>query len=403
MDFFSKIDAYRNEPKIREYLNTHDIVLLTKRELGQYIEQAPLSLSRPSRHDAEKQVSRLRDYQSGQLDAFMRNVADEICGENQIGEEYGMLSAQSAIGKNKKSHKFDSLFIAKRTYANLSAATEDGIVREKMSNILGFVYTELGECANYPNAATINLICARPGTRASVLLGAYLCMIKHNPRMTQLGILELASGYVNVAGLCSYNKFGFQGNAELLDEDCFPSDDNLPMSVYLGDGSNTQLFAKHITTTNAEFQRDNQEITVDDIIEVVVQNKPISRIHRIARIDLCNEFMPDRGDTKQHTMQRHIATMYNDRFREHAAMKHAPSLTERAARTVNRISSNIMGEKQKFLRIKSREASTKGGKRRVRKNKTSRARGKKPAPGRQTRHRRRRHSRKSATLRAKRG
>ena len=89
----------------------------------------------------------------------------------------------------------------------------------KFDTIRGFLIVEKGECEKHPKAYTINLICLDKVIdgkkvnylKASILLGAYLCMIKLLD-CEQICMLELAGGYNNIMGLCAYTKFGFVPN-----------------------------------------------------------------------------------------------------------------------------------------------------------------------------------------------
>lgn len=145
----------------------------------------------------------------------------------------------------------------------------------KLDSIIGFVIVEKGMCKRYANAYGINLICSRSGVEpgiGSLLMGLYLYTIVSHPKelssstlinypsgkatiryelieipdeisyqkpvfstpdqlvpLQHIGILELAGSYLNVPGLCLYEKFGFKYEPLLLKEDCFSDIENLPM------------------------------------------------------------------------------------------------------------------------------------------------------------------------------
>jgi len=105
-----------------------------------------------------------------------------------------------------------------------------------MSNPIAFLVVEKGECIKLPDAWSINLICALEtspnGLRGSgqFLNGLYLYTIATNPEVSDKhGVLELANGYINAAGLASYSKLGFIVNETLYGENCFADYNNLPM------------------------------------------------------------------------------------------------------------------------------------------------------------------------------
>jgi len=145
----------------------------------------------------------------------------------------------------------------------------------KLDSIIGFVIAEKGMCKRYANAYGINLICSRSGVEpgiGSLLMGLYLYTIVSHPKelssstlitypsgkatiryelieipdevshqkpvfsttdqlipLQHIGILELAGSYLNVPGLCLYEKFGFKYEPLLLKQDCFSDIENLPM------------------------------------------------------------------------------------------------------------------------------------------------------------------------------
>jgi hypothetical protein len=118
------------------------------------------------------------------------------------------------------------------------------VTRRKINKVVGFIITEKGECKKMPNAVSVNLICVRPNTiSGGILLGAYLYCIK-NSRFEKKGILELARGYLNVAGFMSYSKLGFIKDVRLFGPRCFPDYRNLPMSIDLRSLSNDEIISR---------------------------------------------------------------------------------------------------------------------------------------------------------------
>lgn len=144
----------------------------------------------------------------------------------------------------------------------------------KLDSIIGFVIVEKGMCKRHSNAYGINLICSRSGVETgigSLLMGLYLYTIVSHPKespttlisypsgkatisyklieipdeisyqkpifstsdqlipVKHIGILELAGAYLNVSGLCLYEKFGFKYDPLLVKSDCFSDIENLPM------------------------------------------------------------------------------------------------------------------------------------------------------------------------------
>jgi hypothetical protein len=307
--FFDKISAYRDDPGISVRLRNDGIVLLNKPEITDYIVNvAPASVTRERRsvlppsdiHD---------DFIEDQKNDFFENMAMSVCGG--IGEEYGQLSTKLSMSKPN----FDILIAAKSDYKTIEISNSARMMEDKIDKILGFIIVEKGECPKYPTAYAINLICTRPGTmKGSILMGAYLYMIKEHRYISQVGLLELASGYSNIAGICAYNKFGFDKDTNLYKGGCFQDTKNLPMSVYLGSGTDPLFNTFVPNTSSSDFDQNHQELTANDIINIVLTNKPVTRITRFKPVDLCGVLLPTRGTPSsklQGQLQQSIAEKYN--------------------------------------------------------------------------------------------
>jgi hypothetical protein len=103
---------------------------------------------------------------------------------------------------------------------------------------IAFLIVEKGECKTMKALWSVNLICAKEESKkgkkglGQILMGLYLFTIHHNDLINasdKKGILELANGYVNAAGLASYAKLGFEINESLWGPRCFQDYGNLPM------------------------------------------------------------------------------------------------------------------------------------------------------------------------------
>lgn len=104
--------------------------------------------------------------------------------------------------------------------------------KDKMVDAVSFIVVEKGECKTYPEAYSINLICAKPGGWGQIMMALYLYTIANNKTIKdKKGILELANAYLNPAGVCMYSKFGFVYDSSLFGEYCFPDFNNLPMII----------------------------------------------------------------------------------------------------------------------------------------------------------------------------
>jgi len=98
------------------------------------------------------------------------------------------------------------------------------------NSILGFVISEKGECKQYTNSQSINLVCSSQSTiKGELLLGIFLYCIIHDNHSAKSAVLELAGSYLNIAGLCSYTKMGFTHDETMYNSKCFTEYSNLPM------------------------------------------------------------------------------------------------------------------------------------------------------------------------------
>ena len=95
-------------------------------------------------------------------------------------------------------------------------------------SIIGFMIVELGECSTqtHKNIPVLNLLCKKGNIKSSEIPIARILVYTYVYMMYQYkydhGLLELGNHYVNVAGLCTYYKFGFREDISLKSHDCFP-------------------------------------------------------------------------------------------------------------------------------------------------------------------------------------
>jgi hypothetical protein len=201
-------------------------------------------------------------------------ISDEGDDENDENDEIG--DNESDIGEDDDN---DEEYVPK-----MDAVSEDQALSHRFKSIMGFIVVQLGECPKYPFSYTINIICTRDGAipgSGSVLMGAYLYATVFHPDkgnnlteinlppgmaklittdyqatpdsdtefitefqtseqlipVQQIATLELASSYMNVGGLCMYEKFGFQYDPTMYNGytgngiTCFEDFFNLPMKI----------------------------------------------------------------------------------------------------------------------------------------------------------------------------
>ena len=163
-----------------------------------------------------------------------------------------------------------------------------------MEQVKGFMIVEKGECEKYPELHSVKLICSNDN-QGTLLMGMYLyTLLTTQTGDNQTGILELAGGYNNTPGLCTYTKFGFSQDDDLNGANCFSEFAvNLPMSVKLhGTG-----------------------VTVDHIIEVIIGKKKKLIIVDPNDTELCTTYKPEADSDDQKILQTKLANLIEDKRR----------------------------------------------------------------------------------------
>jgi hypothetical protein len=137
------------------------------------------------------------------------------------------------------------------------------------NKIVAFIISELGECKlpspPYPteDVWSINLICGGSGGNGAYLISLFLFSVIVGSQMGKwppIGVLELAGGYENTAGLCLYTKFGFRVDASIRSSVCFEDHHNLP----------------HI----ADFRSLDLDATKQTMINLITSKTPIAPFYK---------------------------------------------------------------------------------------------------------------------------
>jgi len=252
-----KLDPYRNDPRIIEALNGRVLLNYEEYIIWNELPEIKTTFREVKVDDAKKRTDaheeRVMNARLIAMD-YLYELSESVC-ESKIGKSYG----RSAI-ENLHNYNFDLLVILEKNYLEVKekatkTRTKVGAYN-KLRCILGFIIIEQGECRERSNSYTVNLICTRTflpppmnkklsvnskpfiKAKAAILLGAYMCCIRD---IQYYGLLELASGYKNLNGFFSYSKLGFVKDSMLLNENCFNSFINLPMSVRIGDYTDDQI------------------------------------------------------------------------------------------------------------------------------------------------------------------
>ena len=248
------LEEYRQDEHVITALRGH--VLLNKSEFMAWMDPPQLRESTGTTESRKEARERTREHVTEVHNEQLQQLATYVC--DGIVDDYGFQTIDQLINNVDE---YDVVVAVKPDYNSVGTAVRTKkLTNNKMDKVVGFIITELGECKKEPNIVSVNLICARPGTiRGGLLMGAYLYCLKKQRAYKKVGILELASGYLNIAGFISYTKLGFDKDLSLYGERCFSDYANLPMSVNL-----TRISEETIINRATENERRTVNADEDD-------------------------------------------------------------------------------------------------------------------------------------------
>jgi hypothetical protein len=273
--FFRKdiIDEFSNKLNNKVYIYNLD-------DIYRYLFRNGPEVRNSTKKQTENRTDYKKNYEKLQ-DEIIEIMNQQIC--RNIGSGYVENTLTKSV--KKKDRHFDIIIIFESDiFENrILESTKEEILKVKLSEAVGFLVVELGECKMYPHAYSINLICTsgRGNSTGSILMGLYLYTILSHPKkpnddnnpiqipnngngklkttyeshrnittkkeifetkddlieISHIGVLELASAYSNLPGLCMYEKFGFNYDPKMTSDGsddpnkppCFRDIYNLPM------------------------------------------------------------------------------------------------------------------------------------------------------------------------------
>jgi len=285
-----KKNEYLNEQTNQTFLQKNNLALLNKNDVINWLinTRSIGSTSHPREAKRQRTITAPIDFEQVQIDTFVERLAQDQC-KNQVGEGYGIDSVDSSIS----TENYDILLVVTDTHQTPNTtyvSTADDYIKFKMEQVKGFMIVEKGECKKYLNRYSVRLICSK-ANQGTLLMGMYLyTLLTTQNGDDQTGILELAGGYKNTPGLCTYAKFGFSQDDDLNGTDCFSAFKvNLPMSVKLNGTS----------------------VTEDDIIKVILRKKNKLNIVNPNDTELCTTYKPD--DFLQEHLQTKLAKLIEEK------------------------------------------------------------------------------------------
>jgi len=252
--------AIESFKKIRKNLQTFDIAIILQVNTTTHVGASLLS-SYDSLSDYKKTLAPGEEVDIEKFHKFLGKpqVQKKIREETIESQEESDFEDDNDNGKD-----FDNVFHIINHVKNLL----DNIL--EVNKILAFIIPELGECklprSKYPleDVWSINLICGGGiGGNGAYLISLFLFSVIRGAQMGEwppIGVLELAGGYENTAGLCLYTKFGFKVDSSIRGPDCFSDYHNLP----------------HI----ADFRPFDLDATAQTMINLITSKTPIPPFYK---------------------------------------------------------------------------------------------------------------------------
>lgn len=159
---------------------------------------------------------------------------------------------------------------------------------------------------------SVKLICSQGGGHGKILMALYLDTLINIGQ--DYGLLELAQGYANIAGYCSYRSFGFKENENLI---CDAYD--IPSNV-----------------NNLKMTCDTSDLTRKKLLKVIKDNE-----YKISYDPVCKKGL---DKEKQLEMLRNLQTEYENKiikFRKQEKDNVIRNMDKKTLRQINKYISEI--------------------------------------------------------------
>jgi len=155
------------------------------------------------------------------MKGIIDRLAQALCMDIQV--DYGQNAIANAMGPTSE---YDILVAIKASDIPKIEKITDITDRTNavINYVCGIIIVQKGECAAFPTAWCVNLICVKPGTISGrVLMGVLLyCINKlYKPGEYPGCLLELANGFFNLSGYYSYAASGYTVDPTLFSDSCF--------------------------------------------------------------------------------------------------------------------------------------------------------------------------------------
>lgn len=210
----TRINAFLNNSRISDFLKKNHCILLRKEQVDEYLQQAPLSISRETRvrsktsKDKIHQNTRLKDFISMQYEVFRKNIMTRICRHDCSAFDYDLLLEHDP-------EIVDILYVFRNRYKYIpqKIVNESQYIEYKLTQVCGFILIKKGECANNRSLYTILCCGALEYKFIPFLIGMTAFIIKTDP---MFAFKHLFSYSDSIADNTVYHKYGFRKDSYIV-------------------------------------------------------------------------------------------------------------------------------------------------------------------------------------------
>ena len=215
----TKLSDYYNNQTVKKYLKANMITILNKEQVEEYLQRAPLSISRKTRKITPA-TNKLEAFIAKQREIFGKNITERLCNVIDRNDNYYIQSQEDQ-------ENMDVLYLFHEKYNHIppKIVSQDDYVKFKLEQVYGVIIVRKGECVSNPILYTIVKCCCIRKDLVPILLGAFLFVIKTEPSFAfKCGIAYETNELSNY-----YSNFGFRQNKNL---ECLDNSD-VPLSIDL--------------------------------------------------------------------------------------------------------------------------------------------------------------------------
>lgn len=215
----TKLSDYCNNEAVKKYLKANWMTILNKEQVEEYLQRAPLSISRKTRRISSV-TNKLEAFIAKQREIFGKNITERLCNVIDRNDDYYIQSQEDQ-------ENMDVLYLFHEKYNHIppKIVSEDDYVKYKLQQVYGIIIVKKGECVSNPILYTIVKCCCIRKDFVPILLGAFLFVIKTEPSIA----FKRGIAYETNELSKYYSNFGFRQNNNL---ECLNTSD-LPLSIDL--------------------------------------------------------------------------------------------------------------------------------------------------------------------------